>query len=512
MLTMKYDILKQLGKGGNAHVSLIRQKQYPHNQYACKIIPKALDPSRYSEKKRLYHVANIKKEIEVMKRLQFDDRVIHLEDVFEDDDNFYIVMEKCDGGDIYKYLESNQKKLSEESVRNIIKQCMDIIAVCHNNDIIHNDVKPENFLFVEENNLQSIKLIDFGISIISTDNNDLSGLEMTPWYGSPETLSSKTCKKSDVWAIGVMTHLLLCGKFPFNDKQNPYQPSVYKIWNSILNDKLDFSKSYWNNISKEAKDFIEKLLTKDVDMRPTIYEALAHPWITKKDTDINKEIGRKVVQNIVKYNKKNVMMRTIFENMVDVILTRYEKDHQRYAKLEKVPSEQSLYNANNAILSLNNTRLSYILHVLRERTITRNDKISKNDFKNVLKRLNSEHNIDLLLERLEEKGDEIDIKKIISSQMDWNELLESSKHFEQFLTEVFEEFDQDKTGIIKKKDVSNSACQVIFENKSYLSFEEFMENVTNVIDRYDTNTNGNDEDDDKRVHGNKKAAIQFNFM
>lgn len=74
---------------------------------------------------------------------------------------------------------------------------------------------------------------------------------------APETLSSKWSSKSDVWAAGVMTHQLLTGRLPFNDKRNLYNPALSAVLRSILTDKLDFEKACWADISDEGKDFVK---------------------------------------------------------------------------------------------------------------------------------------------------------------------------------------------------------------------------------------------------------------
>jgi serine/threonine protein kinase len=394
-------------------------------------------------------------------------------------------MENCPYGNINDYIISNHNELSEESVRNIIRNCLNIILECHNKDIIHNDIKPENFIFKEENNLNSIKLIDFGISIDTTKPHDNLMLEMTPQFCAPETLSSMTCKKSDIWAIGVMTHLLLTGKVPFNDKQNPYKPSIYKIWNSILNDSVDYKRSYWINISDEAKDFVSCLLQKNISKRPTIYEALEHQWITQKEFNINNEIGSQVAENLKKYNKRNVVMRTIFEDFVDILLERFDKDHSSYERLNRNPSDNSLYNTDKAIISLNSSRLSYILHILREKTINKNDKVTKKDLKNVLKRLNSKVQLDDILEDI--KNENIDIKTIISSQIDWDKLMEDTKHFEQFLGEVFKEVGDTQ---YKQDTCDHTSCKLFINEKKHVSFEDFYSKVNEFISEHDDRVHG----------------------
>ena len=77
---------------------------------------------------------------------------------------------------------------------------------------------------------------------------------------APEQLSSRITPAIDVWAAGIAAHQLLTGRFPFDDKHNPFKPNLTAVWKSILTDRLDLSRSYWDGISSEAKDFVATLL------------------------------------------------------------------------------------------------------------------------------------------------------------------------------------------------------------------------------------------------------------
>lgn len=529
LLSTRYKVLREIGKGGFGKVSLV-QHLTSKQQFACKIIPKVVsNPSKPARNIRSAH-----REVEMLEKLRGNKEIIQLHEVFEDMDNFYMVMENCKGGTINEHVSKLGKHLHENQVRDIIKKALQLVAVCHDNDIIHNDIKLENMLLAEEEDLSTLKLIDFGTSLVEEEKTTTTFMEGTPWYTSPESLESKICKKSDVWSVGVMTHLLLVGKFPFNDKKNPFNPSIYKIWNSILNDNVSFNSSQWCIISEQAKDFVRTLLSKNLHDRPTVYEALVHPWILKTGgststntstnatttTSVNAKLGQFVVQNIAKYSKKNIVMRSIFEEFVDIVLAKLSHIPKSVLETDASIQDNSLgRNPTGAgITSLHSERLNYLLHVLKENMHDVREKVSTADFIAMLKRMNynfpaSQECLNLLTQECEPTN--IDITKVVASQMDWEALLDNSTHFEQFLAEVFQNMDKDNKGIVSKADIEPaSACTLLF-NKSWLSFDEFLERARDVVQSYDMpDVNGgpcselcsmDTNKEEARVHGTSKA-------
>lgn len=134
---------------------------------------------------------------------------------------------------------------------------------------------------------------------------------------APETLSSKWSPKADTWAAGVMCYQLLTGRLPFNDKRNPHNPQLTAVLRSILTDKLNFDKSYWQDISPEAKDFVQRLLDRDEAARPTAAEALAHPWLAGdvRDRKKGRPLSLNVVQRIQRFGRSDMLKRSLLELM-----------------------------------------------------------------------------------------------------------------------------------------------------------------------------------------------------
>lgn len=256
--------------------------------FACKTLPKRLvvQAGKVSELKAQRHISSIRNEVEVMRRLRGTLNVAHLEQVFEDDDSVHIVMEHCRGGELLHTL--GQKHYSEQTVASVMRAVLRTLAQCHSHDILHLDIKPGNFMLLDGSDTAPLKAIDFGLARpFHPEELPISdlGLEGTPWFMAPEMLRSEVTPACDIWAAGVMAYQLLTGVFPFDDKKNPYRPAVSNIWcafpfspftafismlidvslvfrRSLLNDKLSFNKSYWDDISDEAKAFVEQLLNK----------------------------------------------------------------------------------------------------------------------------------------------------------------------------------------------------------------------------------------------------------
>jgi serine/threonine protein kinase len=105
----------------------------------------------------------LKREIEVLKICQHPN-IIKLEDVFENQDYLYIVMEYLNGGDLFSFLEKKKFRVREDIAKNIAHQIAAALYYLHNFGIVHRDLKPENILMVSDDDFSKIKIVDFGLS------------------------------------------------------------------------------------------------------------------------------------------------------------------------------------------------------------------------------------------------------------------------------------------------------------------------------------------------------------
>lgn len=241
-------------------------------RYACKQMPK-------SKNKR----NRVTQEILVMKSLAKCPKVVRFVDAGEDDENFYIVQEWCRGGSVQDYTRS-YPDYGENTVASIVRGTLRGLYHLHDLGFIHCDIKAGNIFLGDTSEDADVKIGDLGTAIVTQkDGIDVDELVATPWFMAPENLSHTYYYNSDIWSLGVMTYQLLCGKLPFNDKENPSNPSIAAIWRGILMETPRMTGRNWEKISEEAKDFVRICLEKDHLKRPGVKECLAHPWLTKTD-------------------------------------------------------------------------------------------------------------------------------------------------------------------------------------------------------------------------------------
>ena len=259
-----YDIKQKLGKGKFGLVKLGINKE-TNDKVAVKVMNKNnMDSS---------DLELVRTEIEILKICQHP-YIIKLYDIFENVDYIYIIMEYCSGGDLFSFLQKRNFILKEEKVATIMYKLCKAVFYVHSYGIAHRDIKPENVLLTSEDEDADIRLLDFGLSKIVGPNQKCTEPYGTLTYCAPEIILDKPYLKTvDSWSLGVMTYLMLSGSLPFSGKDE------HEIAKNVVYSKVNFEKKpIWNEISREAKDFITKLLDKDLKTRIEMKTALEHPW------------------------------------------------------------------------------------------------------------------------------------------------------------------------------------------------------------------------------------------
>jgi len=260
----KYDLGKEIGKGGFSVVYQAERKK-DGKEFAVKCIKKKMVEGD--------DIKLLRREIQIMKKLAHPN-ILKLYEVYEDDEQFYLVMELVKGKELFdKIVERGM--YSEKDASNIIRQVVSAVEYLHDNGIAHRDLKPENLLSAGEGDDEIIKIADFGFSkSFGEEGEKLMTSCGSPGYVAPEILTAESYDKSvDLWSVGVIIYILLSGYPPF------YADSAPALFKKIMDVKYDFDDSVWDDISEPAKDIIRNLLVKDPNKRFTAKQCLNHPWV-----------------------------------------------------------------------------------------------------------------------------------------------------------------------------------------------------------------------------------------
>jgi len=270
-----YEIGKELGRGTFSIV-----KEGTSKKTGEKVALKFID-KKYVDKEDLLLLT---REIDIMKKVNHEN-VLSLKEIYETENQLSLVMELVTGGELFfKIVERGS--YSEKDASNIVRQIVQGVKYLHSLGIAHRDLKPENLLCSGDDNM-TIKIADFGLSKIFAGGQQLVTSCGTPDYAAPEVLTGESSyeKSVDLWSVGVITYVLLCGFPPFFAKTQP------ALFEKIIKADYSFPEPEWSFISETAKDFIRKLLVLDPKKRLTAEEALEHPFLSGGDA-----LGTKTLQ------------------------------------------------------------------------------------------------------------------------------------------------------------------------------------------------------------------------
>ena len=268
-ITNKYDINENIGSGKFGIIKQVINKETKEICCLKVMNKKAMKGSDLQE---------LKTEVEIMKICQHPN-LVRLYDIYENQENTYLVMEYCEEGDLFKHLENYNFKLSEKNVIAIIKQLLSGVYYLHQYGITHRDLKPENILVKKIGGQYIFKIADFGLSKIISPDESCEEPYGTLVYCAPEIVAHKPYNKQvDLWSLGIMTYLMLIGCLPFNVNSKEKE-----IINQILNEPTPFPSSQWKKVSSLGKSFTMSLLNKDPAKRLTVKEALEHEWLSSKE-------------------------------------------------------------------------------------------------------------------------------------------------------------------------------------------------------------------------------------
>ena len=433
-ITDYYEVLKKIGEGASAKVYKVKEKSSGE-----------IKAMKQVEKVRLPDVKYFETEIKILSLLDHPN-VVRLFEVFEDDKNFYLIMELCKGGNLVTRMKNNKYK--EKAAANLMEQIVAAIAYCHEKGICHRDLKPQNVLFCDESPNSPVKVVDFGIgkifdpSLTNLQNDIKTEFKIkkmdsqigTMYFMSPEIIKGSYNEKCDIWSLGVILYFLLCGYPPFvgaNDMQ---------LVQDILQGKFTFPKEDWKNISESAKDLISKMLSPE-KKRISAKEIMNHKWFKSK---LKKKLEKKITFDFDKlstYKSFNILKKSILLFLAS-----------------RLSSEET----------------GPVGEIFRKINECKTGMIDFEDFKSFI--INNQDNEIMggeddeeirkkFLEIDVDRNNKIDFTEFLAANMDKNIYKDKDK-----LRIAFDLFDTDKNGIISKDDIINILkLEKLFDAKKLVS-------------------------------------------
>jgi calcium-dependent protein kinase len=213
-----YTIGKELGRGQFGVTSLCTHKA-TGERFACKTIAKR----KLSTKE---DVEDVRREVQIMYHLAGQPNIVELKGAYEDKQSVHLVMELCAGGELFDRIIA-KGKYTERAAAALLRTIVEIVHTCHSLGVIHRDLKPENFLLLSKDENAPLKATDFGLSVFFKQGEVFKDIVGSAYYIAPEVLKRNYGPEADIWSIGVILYILLCGVPPFWAGKFPHFSSSF---------------------------------------------------------------------------------------------------------------------------------------------------------------------------------------------------------------------------------------------------------------------------------------------
>ena len=423
-----------------------------------------------------YYHSKLRNELECMRQLGASLNVVYLYDAFEDDDAVHLLMDLCEGGELLERISDDEYR--EADAARLIRAVLRTAAQCHSRGIVFRDIKPDNFLFQNNDENAPLKATDFGLAGKLPKNRDEPLVRRcgTPSYMAPEVINRKYGAEADVWSCGVVAYQLLTGRLPFRDVVNQ-RPNAKEVFRAILEDPLDLAEAPWEVISEEAKDFVEHLLERDPKKRPTARAALLHPWLQTNEAQWKSKqrrqvsggvaLGGQVVARLQRFATQGLLKRSVLRLLAGEIgkdLNELEKNRrENSAVASDIATKKKIMVVNGPIKQSKLTGIDekefLELKQLFDRLDTSGDNLVElSELEVGLNEIGYDvtgNESEQLLAKLDTSGDGVvELNEFLAALVDW-ESVEKSESYPSWVKRAFDLLDEDDSGLLDANEVAN---------------------------------------------------------
>uniref|UniRef100_A0A8C7WCZ0 Peripheral plasma membrane protein CASK n=1 Tax=Oncorhynchus mykiss TaxID=8022 RepID=A0A8C7WCZ0_ONCMY len=290
-----YELCEVIGKGP---FSVVRRciNRDTGQQFAVKIV----DVASFTSSPGL-STEDLKREASICHMLKHP-HIVELLETYSSDGMLYMVFEFMDTADLcFETVKRADAGFvySEAVASHYMRQILEALRYCHDNNVIHRDVKPHCVLLASKENSAPVKLGGFGVAIQLGESGLVAGGRVgTPHFMAPEVVKREPYGKPvDVWGCGVILFILLSGCLPFYGTKE-------RLFEAIIKGKYKMNPRQWSHISESAKDLVRRMLMLDPAERITVYEALNHPWLKERDRYAYKIHLPETVEQLRKFNAR----------------------------------------------------------------------------------------------------------------------------------------------------------------------------------------------------------------
>ncbi|XP_019912022.2 serine/threonine-protein kinase ULK3 isoform X2 [Esox lucius] len=318
-------LTERLGSGTYATVYKAYRKGDTREVVAVKVVgKKSLNKAS---------MENLLTEIEILKTIRHP-HIVQLKDFQWDNENIYLILEWCSGGDLSNFIRS-RRLLPERVARRFLQQIACALQFLHNHNISHLDLKPQNILLSGS----ILKLADFGFASYMSPWDEQSVLRGSPLYMAPEMVCRRQYdSRVDLWSVGVILYETLFGRTPFASR------SYAELEEKIRSDK-PIELPAGARVSRNCRDLLLRLLERDPDTRITFTQFFSHPWVDLEHMPDAESLGKakELVLKAVQKDQEGQRSAALslycsaLEHFVPAI--HYETDRQRKDALRQKVSQ-----------------------------------------------------------------------------------------------------------------------------------------------------------------------------